>query len=99
MFVLDAAPKPYLRPPRARAGWGRVLLLAAVLLLATARLAYGGGPTRLETHVVEPGQTVWSIAAARYGGDPRPRVDEILRLNHMTAPDLTPGQTLRIPAG
>lgn len=99
MFAMDVAAKPYLRRRAPRAGWGRILLLAALLLLASARLAYGSGPARLEDHVVEPGQTVWSIAAARYGGDPRPRVDEILRINHMTAPILVPGQTLRVPAG
>ncbi len=97
MFVMDEAPKAYLRPRR-RPGWGRVVLLATALLGASARIAYSGGPAGATTVVVAPGDTVWSIAAAHYSGDPRPRVDAILRLNHLEAPILLPGQTLQIPA-
>lgn len=97
MFAADAAPKQYLRPvPRGR-GWGRVLLLAAGLLVVSAQLAYGSSPVRYERVVVGPGDTLWSIAQAHYGGDPRSRVDEIMRVNHLASPSLVPGETLRIP--
>lgn len=96
MFVQDGARNPYPRPERGR-GWGRILLLAAVLVIATGRLAYGSGPVVRETVVVAPGDTVWSIAAARYRGDPRPHVEAILQVNHLRSPLLTPGQSLMIP--
>src|SRR5438876_244102 len=43
MFVQDGARLSYPRPQRRR-GWGRILVLAAALVLATGRLAYGSGP-------------------------------------------------------
>jgi hypothetical protein len=97
MFVVDLAPKTFLQPARRGRGWGRVLLLAAGLLLMSAQLAYGSSPARYERVTVAPGDTVWSIAAAHYGGDPRARVDQIIRANHLASPSLVPGETLRIP--
>jgi LysM repeat protein len=96
MFVQDGIQNVYPRPRRRR-GWGRTVLLAAVLVVASARLAYGSGPLPVETVVVTPGDTVWSIAASHYAGDPRPHVEAILVANHLSSPVLTPGQTLRIP--
>ena len=96
MFVQGGVQHVYPRPRRRR-GWGRVVLLAAVLLVATGRLAYGSGPGASDTVVVRPGDTVWSIAAGRFAGDPRPHVEAILVANHLGSPALKPGQTLRIP--
>src|SRR5947209_775773 len=84
------------RRPNPR-GWGGILVLAAVLVVATGRIAYGSGPAAVDTVVVQPGDTVWSLAAARYPGDPRPHVEAILRANHLTSPLVTPGQALLIP--
>lgn len=96
MFVQGGLHRAYPRPRRQR-GWGRVLVLAAILVVATGRLAYGSGPVPSDTVVVAPGDTVWTIAASHFRGDPRPHVDEILVANHLSSPILTPGQTLRIP--
>jgi len=96
MFVQDGARNVYPRPRRRR-GWGRVLGLAAVLVLATGRLAYGSGPVAADTVVVTPGDTLWSIAASHYAGDPRPHVEAILQVNHLSSPLLTPGESLMIP--
>lgn len=96
MFVQDGVQLSYPRPRRRR-GWGRILVVTAILLIATARLAYGSGPVASDTVVVAPGDTVWSIASAHFPGDPRPHVQEILVANHLGSPTLTPGQTLRIP--
>ena len=96
MFVQDGARNVFPRPRRRR-GWGRIILLAGVLILAGSRLAYGSGPQPVEAVVVAPGDTVWSIAASHYRGDPRPHVEAILTLNHLRSPLLAPGQTLRIP--
>jgi hypothetical protein len=97
MFVHDVASKTYLRPVPRRRGWGRVLLLVAGLLVLSAQLAYGSSPARYARVVVGPGDTLWGIAAEHYGGDPRARVDQIIRVNHLASPTLVPGQLLRIP--
>jgi nucleoid-associated protein YgaU len=96
MFVQDGTRNAYPRPQRRR-GWGRILVLAAALLLATGRLAYGSAPQTSDRVVVTPGDTVWSIAAAHYRGDPRPHVEAILQANRLQTPLLTPGQSLRLP--
>jgi LysM repeat protein len=96
MFVQDGARNLYPRPQRRR-GWGRVLVLAAALLLVTGRLAYGSGPVASNRVVVAPGDTVWSIAAAHYPGDPRPHVEAILQANRLATPLLRPGQALQLP--
>ena len=74
-----------------------LMLLAALLLVATGRLAYGSGPVATDTVVVVPGDTVWSIAASHYRGDPRPHVEAILRANRLDSPLLRPGQPLQLP--
>ena len=96
MFVQDGARHAYPRPRRRR-GWGRILILAAALALATGRLAYGSGPQASDRVVVAPGDTVWSIATAHYRGDPRPHVEAILQANGLPTPLLTPGQALQLP--
>jgi hypothetical protein len=75
--------------------------LAAVLaLLVSAPLLWpsdssGARPERL--HVVHAGETVWSIASAAYGGDPRPHVDVIERRNGLVDSTVIPGQRLVLP--
>jgi nucleoid-associated protein YgaU len=96
MFVQGGVQHAYPRPRRRR-GWGRIVLVATGLALATARIAYGSGPVAVDRVVVGPGDTVWSIAASHYGGDPRPHVEAILAANQLRSPDLTPGQTLQLP--
>jgi LysM repeat protein len=50
--------------------------------------------------VIEPGQTLWSIARARIGpqGDPRPLIQDIRELNGMATSELQVGQQLVLPA-
>jgi LysM repeat protein len=96
MFVQDGARLSYPRPRRRR-GWGRILVLTAVLLLVSGKLAYGSGPAHSDTVVVAAGDTVWSIASAHYAGDPRPHVEAILAANRLTTPMLRPGQALQLP--
>ncbi len=48
--------------------------------------------------VVQPGETVWSIAEEAAGGDdPRAWVDAIALRNHIDAGAVVPGQSLVIP--
>ena len=80
---------------------GRVLaiLLAGAGTSALLALATHVGSAPLgATVVVQPGDTLWSIAANRYpGDDPRARVDEIERLNRLQGPLIEAGETLRLP--
>ncbi len=46
---------------------------------------------------VQAGDTLWSIAADRYHGDPRQGVWVIQRENGLSGGGLTPGQVLMLP--
>jgi LysM repeat protein len=74
----------------------------AVLLLAVAFvvgvLAHpSGGAGRPVRYVVKPTDTLWSIAAGHYAGDPREGVWKLLRRNHLASTTLVPGQRLVLP--
>ena len=78
-----------------------VLVLAALILgsLGLAVAARGSAPPAAMTVVVQPGDTLWSIAAARYPADDvRTRVDDIEQANGLRGPTIQVGQRLRLPA-
>jgi nucleoid-associated protein YgaU len=88
----------------------RARRLMAVLLLATGvalgswlgpLVGGGGNDLRLaggSSVVVQPGDTLWSIASALHGdGDVRAVIDEIQELNGLTGADVRPGQMLLLP--
>ena len=67
--------------------WALVLVAALAVMLALSKVAQGGAVAA--TVVVQPGDTLWTIAAARYpADDTRARVDEIERMNDLTNPPL-----------
>ena len=72
-------------------------MVAGFLALTAARPSSGAGPER--TYVVRSGDTLWSIASSRYGGDPREAVWEIEHRNHLDGGVLVPGTVLRLPGG
>ena len=80
---------------------GRWLLVAALIVLASwglARVALGGTAPATITVVVQPGDSLWSIAQTRYpGADTRERVDAIERLNGLGSPVIAAGETLQLP--
>jgi nucleoid-associated protein YgaU len=77
--------------------WALVLVAALAVMLALSRVAWGGETAA--TVVVQPGDTLWTIAAERYpGDDTRARIDEIERLNNLSSPMIVVGETLRLPA-
>jgi LysM domain-containing protein len=78
-----------------------VVCLAAIVTgpVANALSATGPGDRAGErTHVVRPGETLWSIAV-RFsdGADPRALVDRLTVENRVEAGSLVPGQVLVIP--
>ena len=78
--------------------FARLLLVMLVALTAWALFAResgAGGPER--AYRVQPGDTLWSIAARSYGGDPREGVWELRERNHLTGTTIAPGQVLRLP--
>jgi nucleoid-associated protein YgaU len=77
--------------------WALVLVAALAVMLALSRVAHGGEAGA--SVVVQPGDTLWTIASARYpSDDTRARVDEIERLNNLSSPLIEAGETLRLPA-
>ena len=72
----------------------------AVLVAATAWSALArpsGAHGDRAVYRVRPYDTLWTIAAARYGGDVRDGVWRIERTNHLRDPTLHPGQRLVLP--
>jgi LysM repeat protein len=79
--------------------FARVILLLAVAALVVAVAArQSSGAGHPQSYVVQPGDTLWSIATARYAGDPREGVWEIEKRNHLAGTTIEPGQHLVLPA-
>ena len=78
--------------------FGKLLILICAAALAVglaARGSSGAGPKR--TYVVQPGDTLWSVAEHTYSGDPRQGVWELERRNHLNGPTIVPGEKLIVP--
>ena len=81
------------------AGRLAVVLLALAVSLWLAIVAHGGTVAPYSTVVVQPGDTLWSIAAQRYPSDDvRARVDDIERANGLPGPVIEAGEILHLPA-
>jgi nucleoid-associated protein YgaU len=76
-----------------------VMLLALAVSLGLAVVAHGGAANDASTVVVQPGDTLWSIAAEHYPSDDvRARVQDIEIANQLNGPGIEVGETLRLPA-
>jgi nucleoid-associated protein YgaU len=72
-----------------------VLLTGALLWAILARDTGAGGPP--QRYRVRAGDTLWSIAAARYAGDPREGVWKLERANALGGATIAPGEVLLLP--
>ena len=78
--------------------FARLSVLVVVLALAVGLAARpSGGAGGPGVYVVKPGDTLWSIAASHYAGDPRGNVWRLERRNHALDTTLVPGQRLLLP--
>jgi LysM repeat protein len=77
----------------------RIILIALVAtFLGWSLLTHASeGAGRAQLYVVQPGDTLWSIAAARYSGDPREGIWKLQRRNHLAGTTITPGERLVLP--
>jgi len=78
--------------------FGKLLILVCIVALAVglaARGSNGAGPKR--TYVVQPGDTLWSVAERTYAGDPREGVWELEQRNHLGSATIIPGERLVLP--
>ena len=86
---------------RARARLLAIVAIVAAFLLVVPGLAKGDGPERPAPrvhYVVQPGDTLWSIATDAAGTDDvREVVDRIQELNGLQDSVLMPGQVLELP--
>jgi len=77
--------------------FGRIVILVALsifLWAAFARSSDASGPER--RYVVQPHDTLWSIASTGYS-DPREGVWEIRERNGLEEATIVPGQVLLLP--
>ena len=86
------------QPLRHLGRWGVVLIAAVCISVGLSKVALGDAGAVQAVVVVQPGDTLWGIASARYPADDvRVRVDQIERLNGLQSPQIEVGETLRLP--
>ena len=77
---------------------GALLFAAAVLTADRAQASAEAGTTEFSYLVVEPGQTLWGLAAELDpNSDPREVIDEVVRLNQLQSSELRTGDRIAIP--
>ena len=78
--------------------FARIIVFALVVAVAwavVARASTAAGPEHV--YVVKRGDTLWSIATARYAGDPRRGVWRIEQRNGVHRGTIVAGQKLVLP--
>jgi nucleoid-associated protein YgaU len=78
----------------ARRGIATVVVAAALVLVALSAARPTGGAGQEARYVVQPGDTLWALATARYAGDPREAIWEIKQRNGLETSALSPGTVL-----
>jgi LysM repeat protein len=72
-----------------------VVLVAALVVGLVARPSGSAG--KPVSYVVQPSDTLWSIAAKHYPGDPREGIWKLQHRNNLRSTMLVPGQRLVLP--
>ena len=72
-------------------------LFVAVAFVVGVLAHPSGGAGKPIRYVVKPRDTLWSIAARHYAGDPREGVWKLRERNRLTSTTLVPGQRLVLP--
>ena len=78
--------------------FGRLLVILLVVAFAVGivtRTSHGAG--REQVYFVQPADTLWSIAARHYAGDPREGVWKLEQRNHLASATISPGEKLVLP--
>jgi LysM repeat protein len=76
----------------------RVVIVVVIAAFAVGLAARPSGSAGKPVHyVVRPTDTLWSIAANHYPGDPRQGIWELQQRNHLQGTTLVPGQRLLLP--
>ena len=77
--------------------FARLMLAVAVAVFLWAAFARSSDASKPEQrYVVQPADTLWAIAAERYG-DPREGVYELQERNDLEGTTIVPGQVLMLP--
>ena len=79
---------------------GLLVALAALVVVLVSQPGQAADTTPLPTRVVQPGDSLWSIAGQVAPGRNRAAtVEDIRRLNHLDGYRLQVGQKLTVPRG
>jgi LysM repeat protein len=73
------------------------ILLLAISLVVGVVARPSGGAGKPVNYVVKPADTLWSIAATHYAGDPRQGIWNLQQRNRLQSTTLVPGQRLVLP--
>jgi LysM repeat protein len=80
--------------------WIAAILVAGMLLVGAHAVSAGQShPAPVLKYEVHAGDTLWNAAASLAPGkDRRDAVLQLMEFNHLSSPQIFPGQTLRLPS-
>ncbi len=78
--------------------FARLAIIVLVIAFAVGLAARPSGSAgKAATYVVQPADTLWSIAAKNYAGDTREGIWQLQKRNHLRGTTIVPGQGLILP--